>query len=42
MLLTWKTAGVEESRGLTVFLFLMSGSFSTPLLLPSVSLGCRA
>ena len=35
---TWKTAGVDESRGLIVFLFLISGSFSTPPLAPSVSL----
>ena len=35
---SWKTAGVEESRGLMVFLFLIRGSLSTPPLLPSVLL----
>ena len=29
---SWKTAGVSESLGFTVFLFLMRGSCSTPLL----------
>ena len=27
---SWYTGAEEESRGLTVFLFLISGSFSTP------------
>ena len=29
---SWNTAGVSDSLGLTVFLFLMRGSCSTPLL----------
>lgn len=36
---SWNTAGVLESRGLMVFLFLMSGSFRAPPLAASVS--CR-
>ena len=34
---SWKTAGVSESLGLIVFLFLMRGSCSTPLLASSVA-----
>ena len=36
---TWKTGTLLLSRGLTVFLFLISGSFSTPPL--AVSMACR-
>ena len=32
---SWNTGGLLESRGFTVFLFLISGSFSTPLLASS-------
>lgn len=35
---SWNTGGVEASRGLTVFLFLISGNFSTPPALFSVDL----
>ena len=37
----WKTAGVPESLGFTVFLFLMSGRCSTPPEAPRVAC-CRA
>jgi hypothetical protein len=34
---SWKTGGVLLSRGLTVFLFLISGSANAPLLASSVA-----